>query len=85
MTHLADLQSHKANRDHTSASAAIQDLANCDAARQNLNQLYQSYVLSHQPPQPEELTDAERHSRPWHKMTPDDALALAITLRMTPR
>jgi hypothetical protein len=50
-----------------------------EAERANLTALYQSYVASQQPSQPEQLTDAERFSRPWDKMTPDDALALAKT------
>jgi hypothetical protein len=73
----ADLMAHRANNDVESASASVQQIANLEAERANLNTLYQQYVQSQQPPQPEQLTDEERNARPWHKMTPDDGLALA--------
>jgi hypothetical protein len=75
----ADLAAFKANNDVDSAGNAVQQIANLTAEQQNLTNLYTAYVRSQQPPQAEELTDAERFNRPWHKMTPDDALALAKT------
>jgi hypothetical protein len=75
----ADLMAHRANNDVESASASVQTIANLEAERANLNTLYQQYVQSQQPPAPEQLTDEERNARPWHKMTPDDALQLAKT------
>jgi hypothetical protein len=77
--HLADLAAHRANGDTESAATVVQALANAEAERGNLLNLYNAYVQSQQPPQPEQLTDAERFSRPWDKMTPDDGLALAKT------
>jgi hypothetical protein len=68
----ADLMAHRANNDVESASASVQQIANLEAERANLNTLYQNYVQSQQPPAPEQLTDEERNARPWHKMTPDD-------------
>jgi hypothetical protein len=76
---IADLEAHKLNGDHDAAGEVIQNLANIDAERANLTQLYQSYVQSQQPRQPDVLTDEERNARPWHKMTADDGLQLAKT------
>jgi hypothetical protein len=45
----------------------------------SLQALCQGYIQSQQPAQPEQLTEEERSARPWHKMTPDDGLALART------
>jgi hypothetical protein len=77
--HLADLAAHRANGDTESAAMVVQALANAEAEKANLVSLHNQYVASQQPPPPEELTDAERFNRPWNKMTPDDALALAKT------
>jgi hypothetical protein len=77
----ADLAAYKANHDVDSASQSVQSIANLEAERANLVNLYNAYVQSQRPPQPEELSDAERMSKPWNKMTPDDGLALARTSR----
>ncbi len=76
---LADLEVHKLNGDHDAAGEVIQNLANIDAERANLTQLYQNYVQSQQPPQQPEQTPEEINAKPWHRMTPDDALSLART------
>jgi hypothetical protein len=77
--HLADLQAHRSNQDKTSAAAAIQDLANCDAARENVMAVANKYVASQQPPAPVPQTAEELQVKSWDKMTPDDALQLAKT------
>jgi hypothetical protein len=74
---LADLSAHRLNSDYDSAGQVIQQIANLDSERSNLTALYQQYVASNTPPAPEQLTDEERNARPWHKMTPDDGLAVA--------
>lgn len=76
---LADLAAHRANSDYDSAAASVQALANLDAERQNLVSLHQQYVASQQPAQQPELSEEERNARPWHRMTPQDALDLAKT------
>jgi hypothetical protein len=76
---LADLAAFRSQSDYESAGNAIQQVANLDAERANLAQLYNNYVASQTPPAPEQLTQEERNARPWHKMTPDDALQLART------
>jgi hypothetical protein len=76
---LADLGAHKMNADHDSAALTIQTIANLDSERRNIVDLHERYVQSQQPPAAEQLTDEERNARPWNKMTPDDALALART------
>ncbi len=76
---LADLAAHKANSDPNSASTALQQLANVRAERANLLSLHQEYQASMQPPQQPEQTPEEINAKPWHRMTPDDALSLART------
>jgi hypothetical protein len=73
----ADLAAHKANSDSYSAGQTIQTLANLAAEQQNLTTLYNNYVQSQQPRQREYLSPEERHARPIHKMTWDDAVDLA--------
>lgn len=75
----ADLAAFKANADYDSAGQAIQQLANLDAERANLTNLYQRYVASQTPPAQPELSPEEKAARPWHHMTPQDALDLAKT------
>ncbi len=60
----ADLAAHRANSDTDSAAVSIQQIANLEAERQNLNALYQNYVASQQPPQQPELTPEERAAKP---------------------
>src|SRR6476660_8986222 len=74
---LADLEAHKLNGDHDAAGEVIQNLANIDAERANLTQLYQNYVQSQQPPQPEHLTPEELQNRPWYKLSAEQALQVA--------
>ena len=75
----ADLLVHRNNSDLQAAGEAVQTIANLEAERANLTNLYNQYVQSQQAPQPEVLTDEERIARPWNKMTPDDGLQLAKT------
>jgi hypothetical protein len=75
----ADLLVHRNNSDLQAAGETVQQIANLEAERANLTTLYNNYVASQQPPAPEQLTEEERNARPWHKMTPDDGLALART------
>ncbi len=68
----ADLAAHRANQDTDSAAVSIQQIANLEAERANLNTLYQGYIASQQPPQPEPMSDQERAARPWSKMDYSD-------------
>src|SRR5262249_19002180 len=77
----ADLASHRMNSDYDSASASIQQLANLAAEEQNLHTLYNNYVASKQPRQPEYLSPEERAVRPVHKMDWSDTVELARTSR----
>jgi hypothetical protein len=76
---LADLAAFRANNDTESAAGAVQQLANLRAERANLVELHNAYVASQQPPPQPELSDEEKLARPWHRMTPQDALDLAKT------
>jgi hypothetical protein len=75
----ADLMAHKANSDVDSASQTVQSIANLEAEKANLNHLYQSYVVSQQPPQQPELTKEELQAKPWDRLSPDEALSFART------
>jgi multidrug efflux pump subunit AcrA (membrane-fusion protein) len=67
---LANLQAAKASYDEESAAAAIQNIANLDAERANLTNLYDNYIRSNQPPpQP---TKEERAAKPWERMNYSD-------------
>jgi hypothetical protein len=72
----ADLSAAKANGDYDSAGQAIQQIANLDAERANLANLYNSYVASQQPPRREYLTPEERQARPIEKMDWSDTVDL---------
>jgi hypothetical protein len=78
---LADLAAYRANSDYDSAGSAIQQVANLDAERANLAQLYNNYVASQQPPAPPQLTPEERAARPITKMDWSDTVELARTSR----
>jgi hypothetical protein len=78
---LADLEAHKLNDDYDAAAECIQQIADLDAAKQNLVDLHQRYVAANTPPAPEQLSDEEKHAKPWNRMTPQDALDLAKTSR----
>jgi hypothetical protein len=77
--HLADLQAHRSNGDRTSASAAIQDIANCEAARQNVMDLGNRYVASQQPQQAPEPSREERAARPIERMDWQDVVDMTRT------
>jgi hypothetical protein len=73
----ADLLVHRQNGSLSEAGEAVQRIADLTSQQSNLQAMTQGYIQSQQPAQPEQLTDEERNARPWHKMTPDDGLALA--------
>ncbi len=73
---LADLAAHKANSDYDSAANSIQTIANLDAERANLANLYNNYVASQQPSRPPELTQEERQAKPWSKMDWSDVVEM---------
>lgn len=77
--HLADLQAHRSNGDRTSASVAIQDIANCEAARQNVMELGNRYIASQQPPQAPELSAEERAAKSIHRMDWRDVVDMTRT------
>jgi hypothetical protein len=77
----ADLAAYRANADYDSAGQAIQQIANLDAEEANLGNLYNRYVASQQPRQPEYFTPEERAARPIEKMGWNDAVELARTSR----
>ncbi len=72
----ADLAAHRANGDTDSAGVSIQQIANLESERANLNNLYAAYVQSQQPPQPEQLTDEERMAKPWSRMDWSDVVEM---------
>jgi hypothetical protein len=74
---LADLEVAKAGADYESAAASVQEIANLDAQRQAIVNLHDQYIRSQQVPEPPELTDEEKHAKPWDKMTWQDGLDLA--------
>ena len=64
----ADLLVHRQNGSLQEAGETVQQIANLEAERANLTTLYNNYVASQQPRQPEVLTEEERNARPWHKI-----------------
>ena len=73
---LADLEQAKANYDSDSASDAIQRVANADAERANLSNLYDQYVRSITPPAPLEVSLEERRARPFSAMDWNDVVEM---------
>jgi hypothetical protein len=76
---LADLEAHKLNGDHDAAGECIQNLANIDAERANLVQLYQNYTASQQPPQKPYETQEQKQAKPWSQMGWDDVVEMTRT------
>lgn len=74
---LADLQSARRYQDHAAAAQAVQQIADLDAARQNLKSLHSRYVQSQNPPPPRELTLEERLAKSPEDMTWQDGLEIA--------
>jgi hypothetical protein len=73
---LADLSEAKAGGNYDQASESIQEIANIDAASQNLVKLHNSYVQSQQPPQQAPQTDAEWMSKAPERMDYADAMKI---------
>jgi hypothetical protein len=69
---LADLATAKANSDYDSAGLAVQELADIEAKRSNLVALHDQYVRSQTSAEPPELTQEEKHARPWDRMNYGD-------------
>ena len=65
---LADLEQAKASADYDSAASAVQQIANLEAEKQNLVNLHDQYVRSQTPVAPPELTQEEKHTKPWDRM-----------------
>ena len=76
---LADLEAHKLNGDHDAAGECIQQLANIDAEKANLVQLYQNYEQSQRPPQKPYETPEQKAAKPWSQMGWDDIVDLTRT------
>jgi hypothetical protein len=76
---LAHLEVAKANADDYSARASVQALADVEAKRANLVSLHQQYKASQEPVQPPELTQEEKHAKPWDRMTYADTWEIANT------
>lgn len=71
----ADLAAHRANNDVESAAMTVQSIANLENEKQNLSNLYTSYVRSQQPPPPE--TQEQKQAKPWSQMNYQDVWELA--------
>jgi hypothetical protein len=67
---LADLEYAKSNGDHDSASTALQNISDIDAATRNLSALYDQYMRSQQPPP--EPSKEELMAKPPERMTHQD-------------
>ena len=76
---LADLEAHRLNADHDAAAECIQQVADLDAARQNLVDLHQRYVASQTPATPPEPSPEERAARPWNRKDWGDIVQLTQT------
>ena len=76
---LAGLEQAKASADYVSAQELVQAIANIDAESRNLLALHQRYVDSQTPPEQPELTQEERHAKPWDKMDYSDTWELSQT------
>lgn len=77
----ADLLVHRQNSDLESAGASVQQIANLEAERANLNSLYQGYVASQQPAPQREISPEERLARRPEHMDWSDVVELARTSR----
>jgi hypothetical protein len=69
---VADLEAAKVRYDGDSAGDAIQRIADCDAQRANLMNLYTQYWHSQNPPQPPEPSAEERMAKPLDRMNYGD-------------
>jgi hypothetical protein len=65
---MADLEAAKVRYDSDGASDAIQRIADCDAQRANLMNLYNQYWHSQNPPAPPPQTKEQLHAKPWEQM-----------------
>jgi hypothetical protein len=73
---LADLEAHKLNGDHDAAAECIQQIADIDAAKQNLTDLYSRYAAQNTPPAPREISPEERLARPISHMDWSDVVEM---------
>ena len=73
---IADLEAHRLNGDHDAAAECIQQIADLDAAKQNLTDLYSRYAQSQQPPQQPEPSPEERAARPINRMDWSDVVEM---------
>jgi hypothetical protein len=73
---LADLEAHKLNSDHDAAAECIQRIADLDAAKQNLTELYSRYVSANTPAAPREISPEERLARPISHMDWSDVVEM---------
>jgi hypothetical protein len=73
----SDLEAYRVAGDNQSARAALQQLADLSAQKQNLAALQNHYLQSRQPPP--EPTAEERAARPLDRMSWQDGLELART------
>jgi hypothetical protein len=69
---VADLEIAKSHYDDDSATIAIQTIADLDAQRANLSNLYDAYVRSAYPPAPPEPSPEERAAKPLSRMDYSD-------------
>jgi hypothetical protein len=69
---VAELQSAKARYDDDSAALAIQQIADLDAAAENLNALCNRYVASQYPPAPPQQSPEEKAAKPLSHMNYGD-------------
>jgi hypothetical protein len=74
---LADLEQAKVSDPYSeTASDALQRIADCDAQRANMMNLYQQYWHSQNPPQPPEPTREELMAKPMDRMSHQDMYRL---------
>jgi hypothetical protein len=76
---LADLANAKANDDYDTAAVLVERLGDIQSAQAKVNQIHAEYLRSQNPPPPPQPSKEERASRPWDRMTWDDALDMART------
>jgi hypothetical protein len=76
---LANLEQAKASADYDGGAQAEQAIANIDAETRNLHALHNQYVASQQAPERVELTQEEKHAKPWDRMDYGDVWEISNT------
>jgi hypothetical protein len=76
---LAELQEAKASNDTYAMGDAVEAIAALDVRKECILGLHDRYVRSQTPVQPPELTQEEKHAKPWDRMDYGDVWEISNT------